>query len=743
MELNIDIAGSLKSFKHLRGPPTEDWGPYHSFLEENYPDLIPIDTDNGSVDYKLDAEILNKIDVLSHLDRYQSPDTVWKGLQIAVCKMGYFGKYSRIALSIEESNFNYIFTFNEFMHIYPFLREMDHPVTSFDFTSSFKDYIAEKYNTNTQETVELIQQCTSFNNLIEPWKSIPGTPIYTCHLNCAIQSCPALAQISIDPVHELIFIKYINNHFNCFENHKRKIYDIVKKSFVRFGGDLEYINSLYVDMPRRYGIGFVESSLSTMSDKRKQLDGSSSSPPASSSWASTLKRRTMYDIQNKPKLDNTCNSPQFNLEDQPEWKVHISKNANGDLVDIYKLWREKYFQKQDFMWDSLSNVNWNEDFSLVKRYWSMAQLNGVNFIEKTKSMIIPKKLDGITDSDVWIIIEDESISSLTPLPKDLQIQNQSSGVQWNTNSNNSNSMFNQISSTGNLLNTSTGVESTGINLPGVLTVKRSSLTGYDNDLKFFRLINGENGVVAAFIISEGRHFWSNINKLLSNINPVRERIVLTTTTTIEHEKPANIKLYKLDFISCSSNSNSMLNLYFPPDVLRELNYCILNGDYKFGKVKDLIKSKSPRQRSHSIDPLDDSIQISSAFTPLGSKESIVRVANLTGTVRVSIKSMFKCLEEIENAILNGAEKTGALLEFEKAIQWSNTQLESIKSEVDLKYLKLIWLYQFQCNGNSIGVNKKIGFGDDLTDMKIGPPLRLKGRGILGLVSTLLKWEQEL
>lgn len=769
-DLKFPVSGEYRSFKQKRRYKTKDWFHYISFLEKNYPNLKSFNETTPSLDSNLiyDEEICNKIDVLYYLDQYNSPDMIWKGIKIAVCKMGYFGKYSRFALGIEESNLNYVLTFNEFMHIYPFLREINNnSISSFDTSSTFKDYISENLNLNYKQTNEYINSKSTFTNLIESWENVLNTPLFTCNFNCTIYSCPAITQISIDPIHELVFIKYLNNHYNCSENHKRKIYDIVKKSFVRFGGDLEYVNSLYVDMPRRYGIGFVESSLSNIFDKKKNetilvtsLSGStqisstnSSANLSSSTWASTLKRRTMYDIQSKPKLNNypttntTIKTTHTNLENQPEWKVHISKNAKGDLIEIYKLWREKYFKRQDFMWDSLSNCNWFEDFNLVKRYWEMAQLNGVKFIDNSKSLIIPKDSQELNESNIWIIIEDDSISSLIPLPKDLQNLN---GLNWKPNMTAIESaIFNQEKLNRDQFNeVGVGIENSGnngINLPGVMTIKRCSLTSYDKNLKLFRIINGKNGKVAGFIICERKTIWENIKELIpQNNSELLERIVLSSTP-IEIGKPSNIKLFIIDFIN-SSGSNSNLNSFFPPDIIRELNFSIISGEFKFNKVKELIKSKSPRQRSHSIEPLVEPIQISSPFIQVGSNVNIVRVANLTGTVRVSIKSMFKCLEDIELGIQRDDDtEEGLVGDFKKSLKWAREkrQLDLIKGEVNLKYLKLIWLYEFQCNGNSIGVNKKIGFGDDLDSIKIGPKLQLQGKGLLGLVSTLLKWKQEV
>ncbi|KAG0683767.1 hypothetical protein C6P40_001207 [Pichia californica] len=122
---------------------------YQSYINENYPDLYTIDIKYefeqqinekrkknlnnyiGSNEEKFDLiefnrqfkhenKLLNKLDI-EQFKNLDSADDIWDSIAKSIYNMGYFGKYSRIALSLE-SGINYIFSFKDFAHIYPFLK---------------------------------------------------------------------------------------------------------------------------------------------------------------------------------------------------------------------------------------------------------------------------------------------------------------------------------------------------------------------------------------------------------------------------------------------------------------------------------------------------------------------------------------------------------------------------------------------------------------------------------------------
>lgn len=103
---------------------------YLQYINENYPDLhtfdIGIDEELESERKKMQKQLENDYKLLNKLDIEQyeglnSPDDVWDSIAKSVYNMGFIGRYARMATSFE-SGINYIFTFKDFAHVYPFLK---------------------------------------------------------------------------------------------------------------------------------------------------------------------------------------------------------------------------------------------------------------------------------------------------------------------------------------------------------------------------------------------------------------------------------------------------------------------------------------------------------------------------------------------------------------------------------------------------------------------------------------------
>lgn len=119
---------------------TVNYKAYLSYITENYPDLYEFnlksefeielqEKDNDEKEnlvkefnknVKSDYTLLNKLDI-EHYKGLNSPDDIFDSLANSVYNMGFIGKYSRIASAIE-NGINYIFSFEDFAHIYPFLK---------------------------------------------------------------------------------------------------------------------------------------------------------------------------------------------------------------------------------------------------------------------------------------------------------------------------------------------------------------------------------------------------------------------------------------------------------------------------------------------------------------------------------------------------------------------------------------------------------------------------------------------
>lgn len=100
---------------------------YLDYLKVNYPNLhkfnIKLESDDPVEFDKLlqrDSIIHNAIDIQMY-EHLNSADDIWDSITHRITNMGFMGRYARIATSIEHGR-NYIFTFGEFSHVYPFLK---------------------------------------------------------------------------------------------------------------------------------------------------------------------------------------------------------------------------------------------------------------------------------------------------------------------------------------------------------------------------------------------------------------------------------------------------------------------------------------------------------------------------------------------------------------------------------------------------------------------------------------------
>lgn len=723
---------------------------YSQYIDSNYPQLIQLFAlEDPYVDFGKDKDILNKIDVSGLLQDVWDCEKVWKALTVAVVKMGYFGIYSRMAMKVEESfnhedNIGFLFTFNQFMHVYPFLKELT-PSVSFSFNddSQFQKYFYAKFNFNG------LKQFQSFNDEYKSnkWLLIDKTPLFNRYFKCSINHCPGLFCVTMDPIHELIFIKCISEHFNCYDLHKRKMYDIVKKSFVRFGGDLDYINTIYHDMPRRYGLGFVESSISHTHDPN-QLNNPT--------WASTLKRRTMYSNIKDPavitatptgkgKLQLMLDTNLIDFDNTPNWMYYISTKIQNDkdLIQIYASLRKEYFGHEDDAVDSIQGVDWVKKYDTIRAYYLLKEQDeGLDFALENKSIIISKEIPQIPVKNI-LIIDDQSICTFKPVPPSQEDHQHT--MEYHS----------QIEDG---IEEATGVKKVLVNL----------FLKYSIKIKLFRLVNGVNGRIIGYLISEPVNIWSNVNKLLPN-QGINHLNVLTNidlnfssndSTQNEVGKPKNYHIFNLNFID-----DYYLKSRLPPSIVNEINFSLLMNDLKFSSVNKLIKFKMPRQRAKDIDKLPHSVMITS---PLPSQQhnnnlTYATFVEMTGTLRMSLKKMYSVIEELDSWISNEFTNPGDKLdegsddnekfvdkmkyESNLAIFQALTKAKKLKVYIDQgliteDLLKLMWLNitnfgypNPQAEGNRVIAN--YGYGMDYpSDEAELNKIICKGKGIIGLINGL-------
>lgn len=292
---------------------------YREYINQNYPDLhvFDIKQDDSDVNDALfqqqlsnDNRLLNKLDILQY-EGHNSADDIWDSITKSVYHMGFMGRYSRVATSIE-AGINYIATFEEFAHVSPFLKayrgdasllrklQNQEMVDSKRYDSyklhykpRARDRLGGAANTHYNlKDVELERRCISNHSLIlrpedanppgSEWsylsvdkddvvlgKSYRGgyesdvfdnrRYIYEKFLFCASPGCPGAIRIILDCIHNVVIIRCTNPHYDCSESQRRMVYDIVRKLFVTNMGDLNLIDFKYKSIPRRYGLAYVES----------------------------------------------------------------------------------------------------------------------------------------------------------------------------------------------------------------------------------------------------------------------------------------------------------------------------------------------------------------------------------------------------------------------------------------------------------------------------------------------------
>lgn len=143
-----DKTGDSKSHIHV------NYAAYLEYINKNYPDLhtfdIGIDNETGPNREKIQKQLKNDFMLLNQLDIEQyeglnSPDDIWDSLANSVYGMGFIGRYSRIATSLE-TGINYIFTFEDFAHIYPFLKSCQGNALLIRRLSGLKDVENKKFS---------------------------------------------------------------------------------------------------------------------------------------------------------------------------------------------------------------------------------------------------------------------------------------------------------------------------------------------------------------------------------------------------------------------------------------------------------------------------------------------------------------------------------------------------------------------------------------------------------------------
>ena len=336
---------------------------YQKYIEDNYKDLHCMDLkayvkhlDNYQELILKDWQILNSIHVQCYVG-LKNPDDIWDSLCKRIYNFGFIGNYSRICDKLE-NGYNYILTFDEFSHIYPFmrscignaasLRRMNN-LENFDIKTNdasklfhdenkFVNFI-HKIPENNQNLKNITLLRRSVFNESRIYKRRLGNPpgsewthlsiendlvkltdsyrkniennlqdkygVYEKYLFCVNKHCPGKMKIILDCIHNVVIISMINPHFRCLETHKRHVFDIVRKLFIIHNADLELIDKLYRGIPRKYGLTYVEAWTSL--DEFKPLILNDLTPNffnydhnyksnGEFSWSSTKKRGSVLDF---------------------------------------------------------------------------------------------------------------------------------------------------------------------------------------------------------------------------------------------------------------------------------------------------------------------------------------------------------------------------------------------------------------------------------------------------------------
>jgi hypothetical protein len=456
-----------------------NYNAYQEYIDQHYPNLHIFDI-KDKVDiqkFERDNILLNGLDI--HLyEGLNSADDIFDSIAKRVYNMGFIGKYSRIANKLENGE-NYVFTFEEFAHIYPFLRSCQGNAFNLQRLNkipktpnekkynSYKIYYAkESFYKNIHMKPSILdvelEKRSIFNQslIIKPTeKNPPGTDwtyltvdkddiklqnnyrngydsdefdnkryIYEKFVFCVSQKCPGTMRIILDCIHNLVIISMINPHFECLEAQRKRVFDIVRKLFVINNADLEFIDSTYISIPRRYGLSYVESWLQTeeyMSFQesdytptffRYNYNNRDDSIPTWSSqknrsWISTMfhESKKITSLLPRKRRDSVLrrmyyhnpNILAFEISDikmhqikswnnqlfrknklgklcfRDEWEYYIYGACNEQLREVFRIWRKQYFENTDklrtFMQFSLdSNTNFAYSY-----YYKSNKINDV------------------------------------------------------------------------------------------------------------------------------------------------------------------------------------------------------------------------------------------------------------------------------------------------------------------------------------------------------------------------------
>lgn len=314
---------------------------YEKYISDNYPNLYTLDYYDGfdseckglddmeinemkaemEKSIAKDNQLLNPIDISMYKDCKLPPD-IFDGIARRLYPMGFMGKYSRVATALEAGR-NYVFTFQQFAHIYPFLRGCTGDafklrnwlgMEELKETRRYDAMIIKNRNGNldinsdkeqpkyypnyrrSQFNGAFISKPTFYNGYVEGnpvgaewsyltvdqsevkmkceyWKNYEtgndkspidnNYHIYEKYLCCSTNSCSAMMRIILDPIHEIVILSMKNPHFDCLEAHKRRVFDAVRKLYVIHGADLDLIDRTYMGIPRRYGLAYVEAWISS------------------------------------------------------------------------------------------------------------------------------------------------------------------------------------------------------------------------------------------------------------------------------------------------------------------------------------------------------------------------------------------------------------------------------------------------------------------------------------------------
>ncbi|GAV27757.1 hypothetical protein PMKS-001225 [Pichia membranifaciens] len=514
--------GDAKSQIHVK------YAAYQEYINKNYPDLhtfdIGINHELGQKREEMQRQLMNDYVLLNQLDIEQyeglnSPDDIWDSLANSVYGMGFIGRYSRIAASLE-TGVNHIFTFEDFAHIYPFLKSCQGNAFLIRRLNDRKDVENKKfssynlfYKTQPEHSlgaanspgvadVELERRSIYNHSLVlkPEYDNPPGTEwsylsvdkdkvemgnsyrrgysyvpalsqvspelddsqrmgrvlgentpssempeddelpelenekvsanrshdnrryIYEKYLFCTYKWCPGSMRIILDCVHNVVILSMTNPHFGCYESHKRKIYDIVRKLFVLNHGDIDLIDAKYATIPRRYGLAFVESWIHSEEFENARLSEYTPSflsynieeSDQSKSWASQKNRNWVVDAfynansvpsklstavkwqhkkgatHVKTKQDYVAHPQRLvdlknygieywnfdtfkydlfgNVTPRSEWEFHVNQDSDEKNREIFRFWRKHYFGITDFVRQTSNHLSIGKNFELMRYF---------------------------------------------------------------------------------------------------------------------------------------------------------------------------------------------------------------------------------------------------------------------------------------------------------------------------------------------------------------------------------------